>query len=164
MGYNLTPELIAAIVGGVTGFITALAGALIAVSNSHTIRSWMDQKGAIKKAQAELEAKELELRFQKFDEIMDKATEEIKQLKLKVEASELNCAKEREKWINEVGTLNDELLKLASRAASAEAEVKLLHTRQDENIKRIEELREYNHKIILDNQSLRAELNKRGGV
>ena len=65
--YKLTPELIAAIVGGVTGFITALAGALIAVSNSHTVRSWMDQKGAIKKAQAELVEKELSLKYQKFD-------------------------------------------------------------------------------------------------
>lgn len=162
--YKLTPELIAAIVGGVTGFITALAGALIAVSNSHTVRSWMDQKGAIKKAQAELVEKELSLKYQKFDEILAKSEEEIRLLKLKIEGIELNSQKERSAYLDKIESLSNQIVELTAKSASAEAEVKILHQRQDENIARIESLEKAKNQLTEENSSLKEILNRRGGL
>lgn len=159
---KLTPELVAAIVGGITGFITALAGALIAISNSHTVRSWMNQKGSFKKAELELIEKELNLKYKKFDDIISKYEEEVKILKLKIEAIELNAQKERSIYLDKIENLNNQIISLSSKAASASSEVKVLHKRQDENIKRIESLEKSKDKLTEENISLK-EILKRGG-
>ena len=157
-------KIIAATVGGLTALITTIAGALIALSNSHTIRSWMEQKGLVKKAQTDLEAEKLKLEFQRFDEVIKESKEEIRLLKLKIEATDLNCAKERDSWLKKVDNLNIEIVKLAKSSASAEAEVVLLHKRQDENIQRIEILEKANLALIDENNKLRDILNQRGGI
>lgn len=155
---------ITAVVGALAGLIVSFAGALIALSNSHTIRSWMDQKGQVKKALADADAKELELRYQKFAEVLQKQAEEINLLKLKIEAVELAATNERREHIGNVAALNGQLVVLAARSASAEAKVSLMDERQKENVVTIEAQGEQIGELTLENRRLWDIINKRGGI
>ena len=149
---------------GAAALLTTLAGCLIALSNSHTIRSWMEQKGLVKKAQTDLQAAELTLKYQSFEQVIAKREEEIKLLALKVEAVEISFSEERKEWHDKVSTLTASLIELTGRCSAAEQQVKILKDQQRQNILEINQLRVTRTELLEENKKLWAEINRRGGL
>lgn len=157
-------KILAAIIGGVSGLITTIAGALIALSNSHTIRSWMEQRGKSAENKFNLEFESQKILQNKFNERIAGLEEELRLQRIATEGAELSCTKKISVFDLEIKTLQHNIQQLLVRATAAEERVLALSEQQRQNMQRLTELENENKLLVAREQSLLAELNRRGGM
>lgn len=157
-------KILAAVIGGISGLVTTVAGALIALSNSHTIRSWMEQRGKSAENKFNLEFKAQESMQARFEERIASLEEELRIQRIATEGAELTCKKQVSGFDLEIKSLQHNIQQLLVRATAAEERVRALSEQQKENMQRLSELETENRALVVREQSLLAELNRRGGV